>query len=103
MTARPSFVGRFTELYERVTAGPGELAASVRHAAASGGPVPADASAYTDKVRRHAYKVVDRDVEELIAAGWSENEIFELTVAIAMGEGMTRLERARRALQEAKD
>jgi alkylhydroperoxidase family enzyme len=99
--AEPSFSARFSELYDRVTQGPGELPAAVRRAAASGTAVPAAAQAYTDKVRRHAYKVVDGDVEELRATGWSEDEIFELTVAIAMGAGMSRFEHARRVLDEA--
>lgn len=102
MSAVRSFEARFKQLYERVVQGPGELSAGVRREAASGGVVPTAARVYTDKVRRHAYKVVDRDVEDLLAAGWSEDEIYELTVAIAMGEGMSRFERAQRVLAEAR-
>jgi alkylhydroperoxidase family enzyme len=90
------------DLRDRVTDGPGELPSAVRRAAASGSDVPAAAQAYTDKVRRHAYKVVDRDIGELKSAGWSEDEIFELTVATALGAGLSRLEHAARALQEAR-
>ena len=89
------------ELHERVTEGPGKLSGGVRRAAASGHSVPEEAQAYTDKVRRHAYKVVDRDVDDLRAAGWTEDQIFELTTAIAMGEGMSRWKRARHVLDEA--
>jgi len=47
---------------------------------------------YLEKVRLHAYKVTDRDVEELKAAGVSEDEIFEHTVSAAVAAGLERLE-----------
>ncbi len=94
---------RLYELRERVIEGPGDLPRHIRRAAASGGAVPLDAAAYAEKLRRHAYKVVDRDVEDLNARAWSEDEIFELTVAIALDAGLSRLERALRALEEARD
>ena len=101
MSARHSVVARLNALRDRVAEGAGHLSPSTRRAAASGADVPVEARAYTDKVRRHAYRVVDRDVEDLRAAGWSEDEIFELTIAIAMDAGLSRLNRARRVLEEA--
>ena len=53
---------------------------------------------YLDKVRTGAYRIVDEDVEALKAAGCSEDEIFEQTVAVAVGEGLRRLEAGMRAL-----
>jgi alkylhydroperoxidase family enzyme len=53
---------------------------------------------YLRKVREHAYAVVDSDVETLKAAGLSEEEIFEQTVAAAIGEGLRRLDRANEVL-----
>lgn len=73
-------------------AGPGELAPGLRRAAAGGGPLPEPAQRYVDKVHRHAYRVVDADVEVLRDAGWSEEAIFELTIAAALGAGLRRLE-----------
>lgn len=103
MTWKRSIVDQLRDLRDHVVNAPGELPAAVRHAAASGANVPVAAHAYTEKIRRHAYKVVDRDVEELKSAGWSEDEIFELTVAIALDAGLSRLEHACRLLQEASD
>jgi hypothetical protein len=60
-------------------------------------PDPAMRS-YLDKVRTGAYRVEDGDVEALKAAGCSEDEIFEQTVAVAVGEGSRRLEAGMRAL-----
>jgi alkylhydroperoxidase family enzyme len=53
---------------------------------------------YLEKVRRHAYKVTDGDVETLKDAGFSEDEIFEHTVSAAVGAGLERLDAALRVL-----
>jgi alkylhydroperoxidase family enzyme len=47
---------------------------------------------YLSKVRDRAYAVVDGDVAALRAAGFSEDEIFEQTVAVAIAEGLRRLD-----------
>lgn len=49
---------------------------------------------YLDKVRTCAYRVTDGDVDELKRAGVTEDEIFEATVAVAIGEGLRRLDAA---------
>jgi len=49
---------------------------------------------YLRKVHERAYTVVDADVEALKADGLTEDEIFEQTVAAAIGEGLRRLDRA---------
>jgi alkylhydroperoxidase family enzyme len=53
---------------------------------------------YLAKVRTAAYTVTNADVHELRAAGVSEDEIFEQTVAVAIGEGLRRLDAAVRAI-----
>jgi len=75
------------------------LIESLRTAARPEQAVPAAATAYVETVRRHAYKVTDAQVEALRAAGLSEDEIFELTVAGAVGAGLERLDAGMRALQ----
>lgn len=57
-------------------------------------PAPPELAAYLEKVRDWAYTVVDRDVEALKEAGVSEDVIFEQTVAVAIAEGLRRLDRA---------
>ena len=61
-------------------------------------PAPPAMAAYLEKVRTGAHAVVDEDVEALLAAGCSEDEIFEQTVAVAVGEGLRRLDAGLRAL-----
>jgi alkylhydroperoxidase family enzyme len=68
--------------------------AELRDVVAASPPAPAEMDAYLSKVRDRAYAVVDRDVEELKEAGFSEDQIFEQTVAVAIGEGLRRLDRA---------
>jgi hypothetical protein len=53
---------------------------------------------YLEKVRLHAYKVVDRDVDDLKAA-FSEDEIFKHTVAAAVAAGLERLDAGLRAVE----
>ena len=92
-----------TDLIETIRAavvdGPGTTAPSVRRAAFGGGEVSSEASAYVDKVRRHAYKVTDADVNAVKDSGYSEDEIFEITVAAAVGAGYRRFEAGRKALE----
>jgi alkylhydroperoxidase/carboxymuconolactone decarboxylase family protein YurZ len=67
------------------------------------GEIPASLQAYLDKVVRHAYKVTDEDIQNLLQAGYSEEAIFEITVSAALGAGMGRLERGLAALQEGRE
>jgi hypothetical protein len=71
--------------------------ARLRDAAQPGRPAPPDLEPYLDKVRRHAYRVTDREVEELKAAH-SEDELFEHTVSAAVDSGLLRLRAALRTL-----
>jgi alkylhydroperoxidase family enzyme len=59
---------------------------------------PQTARGYLETVRRHAYRVTDGQVAELRAVGLSEDEVFELTVAAAVGAGLERLEAGLRTL-----
>ena len=68
------------------------LIAELRVAARVDRPAPAEMRGYLEKVRLHAYKITDRDVQELKAAGFTEDEIFEHTVAAAVGAGLERLD-----------
>lgn len=69
------------------------LIADLRAAAQPSRPAPPEFAAYLEKVRRHAYKVTDADVEALKDAGYSDDEIFEQTVSAAVAAGLLRLER----------
>jgi alkylhydroperoxidase family enzyme len=72
--------------------------AELRNVVAASAPAPAEMAAYLGKVRDRAYTVVDGDIEALKAAGFSEDEIFEQTVAVAIAEGLRRLDVANEAI-----
>lgn len=93
---------RARRLRNAVLRTPGRLPAEVRRAAFAGETVPEPLAAYVRKVREHPYKVVDRDIDAMRADGFSEDDIFELTVAIAAGEGRRRIQAGLRALDAAR-
>ena len=71
-----------------------ELIARLREAADPERVAPPQLGGYLAKVRLHAYEVTDGDVEELKAAGFTEDEIFEHTVSAAVAAGLERLDAA---------
>jgi len=86
------------ELRRKVTARAARLDGSDRAAA----EVPGEIKGYIDKVARHAYKVTDDDLLELKEAGYSEDQIFEVTLGAALGAGLARLERGMTILKGEK-
>ena len=77
----------------------GRLAKSVRQGALSGDALPAELAPFVAKVRDASYRVTDEDVNALTAAGLAEDEIFELTVAAAVGASAELVEPALSALK----
>jgi alkylhydroperoxidase family enzyme len=81
--------------------------AAGRVGAAPAGPflrqdgVPEILLAYVDKVALHAYRITQQDIDELQTAGYSEDAIFEISIAAAVGAGAARLERGLAALKAA--
>jgi len=88
-------------LGERLRNGPGELTPAARTAAIEADPLPDPlAQRYVETLRRHAYKLTDRHLEELACAGWTDSQVFELTVAAAFGAAKRRLDAGLSALSE---
>ena len=94
-----------TRLVDAVLSGPGKTTSELRHAVearagALSGPqgtdatVPDELSGWVEKVARHAYRTTDEDIKSLKAAGYSEEQLFELTLAAALGASRARLDRA---------
>src|SRR5258706_2820551 len=61
--------------------------------------VPPALTRYVDTVTRHAYKVTDAGVAELQRSGNSDDALFEITVAAAVGAALQRLDRGMAALR----
>lgn len=89
-------------LEELLRSGPGELAPAVRTAAIDADPLPDPlAQRYLETLRQHAYKLTDQDLAELARAGWTDDQVFELTITAAFGAAKRRLDAGLAALSEA--
>jgi hypothetical protein len=76
---------------------PGSTEPAVRAAAGSGGELPEPLGSYAAKVRDQSYRITDKDSAALTAAGLSDDAIFEITIAAAVGTALRRLDAGMRA------
>jgi alkylhydroperoxidase family enzyme len=77
---------------------PGATEPAVRVAAGSGGQLPDPIASYAAIVRDRSYRITDTDLARLTAAGLSDDAIFEITIAAAVGAAMQRLDAGMRAV-----
>lgn len=61
--------------------------------------IPTELVKYVDKVTLNAYKITDEDVQQLRAAGYSEDAIFEITLSASVGASLARFEQGMKALE----
>jgi alkylhydroperoxidase family enzyme len=88
-----------TATRDAVLDGAGSTDATVRRQVASGQP-PAELAALVQKIRDRAYTVTDSDVDRL-RARYSEDQLFEVIVAAAVGAAEERLNAALDAVRRA--
>lgn len=95
---------------ETVLRGPGRASIELRRAvearAATLGGRPGAAeqvtepfAAYVDQIARRAAEITAADVDALRQAGQSDDVVYEVTVAAALGAALARLERGLAALR----
>lgn len=77
-------------------------AASHGGATREGDEVPGTLAPFVDKVALHAYKTTDSDFARLQAAGYSEDQLFEVTLSAATGAALARLDRGLAALHRGR-
>jgi hypothetical protein len=85
------YAAAWERVAEAILTTPGALPEEARRAVVQGDD-PAELAALLDKVRRHAYRIVDRDL-----AGFETDVVYEAVLAAALAEGDER----RRAALEA--
>jgi hypothetical protein len=90
---------RLSALRRAILEAPAHTDPTTRTAAASGGFLPEPTASYVAKVRDQSYRITDRDMNALRTAGVSEDAIFELTVAAAVGAALRRLDAGMRAMR----
>lgn len=86
-------------LREAVFRSPAACDPELRQAAGQGGELPEPWAAYAEKVRDHSYRITDADIAGLKAAGCTEEQIFEITIAAATGAALRRLDAGLAAMQ----
>lgn len=99
MTLDPHAILR-NRIIENVLDSDADSPASQRRAAFEGKGVPPDVQALIDKIEAHAYKVTDDDLRRL-QERYSDDELFELIVAAALGASERRLAAGLEALDNA--
>jgi hypothetical protein len=88
-------------LIERVLEGEGTAPRTLRQAAFENAGLPVPLDALITKVALNASTVTDDDVARVRAAGFTEDQIFELVVCAAIGQATRQYESARAALAAA--
>lgn len=83
---------KMERLLQAVVLGPGSLPSELRRTIVEGGNVSGALGSFVRKVAEHAFTVNDDDITELHRAHYSDDQIFEATVASALGAGLFRLE-----------
>jgi alkylhydroperoxidase family enzyme len=89
---------RIAALRRAVFESPGKTDRGTRASAANGGPLQEPVASYAAKVTDQSYRISDADFGALKAAGLTEDQIFEITVASALGAALRRLDAGMRAL-----
>jgi hypothetical protein len=93
--------GAFDALRASVLDAPGAIDRVARAAVLGGDVTDARYQSYVDKVREASYRVTEADFAAMTATGLSEDAIFEITVAAAVGAAGRRLDAALRAMAAA--
>ena len=91
-------------LERRILEGPGHLPPDRRRSAFEDRAIGDAASdGFVSRVHRHAHRITDDEVAALERGGRSEDEIYELAIAAALGASTVRLDAGLRALAAAYD
>ncbi|MGH7435656.1 MAG: hypothetical protein ACRENE_08275 [Polyangiaceae bacterium] len=85
-------------LVARVLTGPGVASRAERRAAFDDTGLEAQLGTLVGKVTRHASRVTDDDVTQARAAGYSEDQLFEVVVCASIGAASRQYESALAAL-----
>lgn len=97
------FSTKLRALEARMLDGPGVVERARRRATAEGRPVGDRlADDYLDRIRTDAYAITERTIADLRAAGWTEDQIFELSICAAYGAAKRRLDAGLRAVEAAR-
>jgi hypothetical protein len=86
-------------LVHAVLHSPGDTPPDLRRDVLERATAPGALGPYVSNIARHAYQITDTDVAQLRHAGHSDDSLFEITVAAAVGAALHRLDRGMAALR----
>jgi alkylhydroperoxidase family enzyme len=86
---------------QRILTGPATTSADVRRNAFENTGLPESLAGLVDKVARRSFQVTDGDFAAGMAAGFSEDQLFELVICAAVGASSRLYETGSAALAEA--
>jgi len=89
------------DLRQAVFEDPGQADPGLRRSAATGEGLAEPWLSYTSKVRDAAWTLTESDINDLKAAGHSEDQIFEMTIAAALGASLRMLDAGLQAVRDA--
>jgi hypothetical protein len=101
-SAAAKYSGLISALRQAVLENPARTDSALRQSAATGEALAEPWLSYTAKVRDESWAMTDSDVDDLRAAGHNEDEIFEMTVAAAVGASLRALDAGLQALHDAE-
>lgn len=91
----------YQNLIDRILKGKGDSPREQRQAAFNNADLPQSLSILINKVAHHAYKITDRDIDEVKTTGVTEDQLFELIICGAVGQASRQYESGLAALAEA--
>jgi alkylhydroperoxidase/carboxymuconolactone decarboxylase family protein YurZ len=94
------FRAHFDELMQAPLRAKGELSQEVRQAILADLGAPRELRAFARKVAIRAHSITHKDIEEVLAAGFSEDEVFETIVTAALHASKARLDKALSLLED---
>jgi alkylhydroperoxidase family enzyme len=77
----------------------GRLPPETRRAAADGEQLPGATGELVERIRHAAHTVADADIAAARGEGYDDDQLYELTVATALGQSRQRLAAVLRALK----
>jgi hypothetical protein len=93
-----------SRLQTAVFESPAMTVPEVRSAAAAGGStLPNDRASYADRVQSSSKSITGNDIGSLRDGGASEDEVFEITVAAAVGASLRSLDAGLEAVRTNRD
>ena len=86
---------------QRILTGPGMAPPELRAKAFADSDLPEPLATLLDKVARRSFQVTDADFAAAVAAGFTEDQLFELVICAAVGESSRLYQAGMAALAEA--